>query len=106
MQELTKKEAYQYLTSDIGKVVLYVYSPFCGTCRVTTKMLETVSEMLPTVNIGTCNLNAMPGLAQDFKIKSVPYLAIVQNGKIAKEIYAFRSIPYLFETVKKEMINS
>lgn len=104
MQELTKKEAYQYVSSDVGKVALYVYSPLCGTCKVATTMMETIEKMLPSLHIAKCNINTIPMLAQDLKIKSVPYLAIVQNGHIHQEIYAFRSIPFLFDTLKKQVI--
>jgi len=81
----------------------YLYAPMCGTCQVATKMLEVVEELLPNVQIGKANLNYIEDLAMDHEIESVPCLLISKNGEISNKIYAFQSVPFLFEQLKKSI---
>lgn len=105
MKELNRNEVLQYLNSNIGTVVLYFYTPLCGTCKATTNMLEHVLTLLPHCQVVRCNVNLMPDIAQELKIKSVPYLAVLKNGMVVKDLYAFRSVEYLY-TILKHQINS
>jgi len=79
----------------------YLYAPMCGTCQVASKMLEVVEELLPNVRIGQANLNYIEDLAIDQQIESVPCLIIAQNGQIREKIYAFQSVPYLYNRLRK-----
>lgn len=81
-------------------VFLYFYTPFCGTCQVAGRMLEIVSGMLPELNWGKCNLNYLPQYALEWKIESVPCLVILRNGSIAEKIYAFQSVPFLYDKIR------
>ncbi|MDE5411857.1 thioredoxin family protein [Alkalihalobacterium chitinilyticum] len=96
MKEISRQQLIQMLGSQVGVSLVYFYSPFCGTCKLATKMLEVITtEIYPTLQISKCNINAVPDVAQSLKIKSVPLLLIMKHGEIVEEIYAFRSIEYL-----------
>jgi len=103
MMELTKKEVEERLQTNQASF-LYFYTPLCGTCKVASKMLEVVSALDATIQIKSCNINQIPTLAQQLKIKSVPCLLIIENGEIRQEIYAFHSIEYLHELLKSYLI--
>jgi thioredoxin 1 len=95
---------YEQLKDNLLKnkrCAFYLYTPFCGTCQVAGKMLEVVSELIPHLPIGKANLNIIPRLANDYKIESVPCLLLFEHGKIVEKIYAFHSVPYLLERLKK-----
>lgn len=85
-------------------IFLYLYTPFCGTCQVAGKMLEIVSAMLPELNWGKCNLNYLPQHALQWEIESVPCLVILKNGSIEEKIYAFQSVPFLYDKIKASNI--
>lgn len=78
----------------------YLYTPLCGTCQVATKMLAVVEELLPDLQIGKANLNYVEDLAIELEIESVPCLLISENGEIREKIYAFHSVPFLYEKLK------
>lgn len=87
------KEAYD-LTA------YYLYTPMCGTCAVASKMLEVVEQLLPELPIGKANLNFTGSLPHELQIESVPCLIVTKRGEIVQKLYAFQSVPYLYELLK------
>lgn len=79
--------------------LIYFYTPLCGTCQVASRMLQIIEKMID-VEIGKVNLNYHSDLAKQFEIESVPCLIFIKNGEIADTIYAFQSVPYLYEKIK------
>ncbi|WP_353854618.1 thioredoxin family protein [Bacillus sp. Bos-x628] len=80
--------------------LLYLYTPFCGTCQLAKKMLTVVDTMQPDVPFYENNLNYSPGLAKGFEIESVPCFLLFKEGKIVQKGYAFHSVPYLHEMIE------
>ncbi|MEI5907865.1 thioredoxin family protein [Bacillus spongiae] len=78
-------------------ICLYLYTPMCGTCQVAGKMLEVTNELLPSLDIGKMDLNYAPELADEYGIESVPCLLTFVNGMIQEKVYAFQSVPFLYE---------
>jgi len=98
MNEWNRTELADFLDNE-GIGLLYFYTPLCGTCQVASRMLQIVGELVK-VTMGKMNLNFYPDLAKNFAIESVPCLLIIRNGEVQEEIYAFHSVPYLFEKIK------
>ena len=101
MKEWTRKE-WEMTSIREGMTAYYLYAPMCGTCQVASKMLAVVEEMILDVEMGQANLNFVESLAKDFQIESVPCLLITENGKIREKIYAFHSVPFLYEKLKRK----
>ncbi|QBP40525.1 thioredoxin family protein [Paenisporosarcina antarctica] len=102
MKEWTTAE-WETNSQSANIAAYYLYAPMCGTCQVASKMLEVVEELLPNVQIGQANLNYIEDLAIDQKIESVPCLIIAQNGQIQEKIYAFQSVPFLYNQLRKKV---
>ena len=79
--------------------LIYFYTPLCGTCQVASRMLQIIEKMVD-VEIGKINLNYYAELAKQFEIESVPCLIFIKNGEIVDTIYAFQSVPFLYEKIK------
>lgn len=97
-EQLQKKETY----------LLYIHTPFCGTCHVARSFLEQIETTLQQTIFFEMNASLYPGFMQEHKIESVPCLFIMQNGVVRERIYTFYSIqniyhylltyaPYLFQ---------
>ena len=99
MKEWTKSEMENFL-EEKPTGYLYFYTPMCGTCQVASKMLTVVEQLLPNVPSGKADLNYLPEMAERFEIQSVPSLIVLRNGEVQEKIYAFHSVPYLFEKLK------
>jgi thioredoxin-like negative regulator of GroEL len=99
MQEWTKQDILEAIKKK-ESLILYFYTPLCGTCQVAGRMLSVIEEMYDGT-IFKADLNFMPDIAKQFKIESVPCLLMLDAGVAAEKIYAFRSIPYLVERIRK-----
>ena len=100
MEEWTKEEIETFL-EEKRTGYLYFYTPMCGTCQVASKMLTVIDQLLPDVSSGKADLNYLPEMAERFEIESVPCLIVLREGKEQEKIYAFQSVPYLFEKLKE-----
>src|SRR4051794_37299411 len=99
MRDWNKNELEEFLEQKRTGFI-YLYTPFCGTCQVSGKMLLVAAELLPDVMIGKINLNYMRELAEKWEVESVPCLVFIDEGTIVNKMYAFQSVPYLIEKMK------
>lgn len=81
--------------------LLYFYTPLCGTCQVAGKMLTIIEELLPEIELVRSNLNYSPRIATELSIESVPCLLLFKNGVLKEKIYAFHSVPFLYDKIKE-----
>jgi thioredoxin-like negative regulator of GroEL len=100
MIDLGKLELEGLLRFNKGTIVLYIYTPFCGTCKVTSKMLEVALEALPTMRVYQCNINRIPTIAAEWKITSVPSLVIINKNHIVDKVYALKSVDHIYDILK------
>jgi thiol-disulfide isomerase/thioredoxin len=98
--ELTQKELETKLTEAEPSLALFFYTPLCGTCKMTERMLEIILEISPVLPLYKCNINFMPNLAQAWVIQSAPCLIIYEKGEVANKIYAMQSVDYLYGLLK------
>ncbi|OSX55613.1 thioredoxin family protein [Anoxybacillus ayderensis] len=81
--------------------VVYMYTPLCGTCQVASRMVDVLEQLLPTVTFERQDLNYVPDKAIEWHIESIPCLLIFKRGELVKKIYAFHSVPHVYETLRK-----
>lgn len=77
----------------------FIHSPFCATCHLARQMLTTLEAVFDKEVFKEMNASLHPGLMQEYKIKSVPCLLVMREGKIEEKIYAFHSVSYMYEKV-------
>ncbi|MEC0696875.1 thioredoxin family protein [Bacillus atrophaeus] len=103
MKELQEQEL-ELIKEDV--YLLYLYTPFCGTCQLAGKMLSVVEEMLPQVAYYKNNVNYSPTFAKAYKIESVPCFLLFKDGKLVERGYAFHSVSYLYDMIKQKASNT
>ncbi|MEX6229161.1 thioredoxin family protein [Staphylococcus saprophyticus] len=81
------------------KYLIFGYTPTCGTCKVSERMLDIANEILK-LPITKIDLNFNPDFSQEHEIQSVPVLMLMSKGEEQKRIYAFQSVPNLLENLK------
>ena len=84
---------------DKEKSLVFGYTPTCGTCKISERMLDIANEILK-LPITKIDLNFHPEYSQDNEIQSVPVLQLMSKDKEIKRIYAFQSVPYLLENLQ------
>lgn len=82
------------------KGVLFLYTPMCGTCHVAERMINIIDKLFPKMTIGKMDLNFYPEIANRFRIESVPCLLLFHKQTIVNKLYAFHSVPYLYQVMQ------
>ncbi|QSS99452.1 thioredoxin family protein [Pontibacillus sp. ALD_SL1] len=101
MQTLSKCPLEELKQSEKDVDFIFIHSPFCGTCHLARKMLETLEETLKGTDFRELNAAIHPDFMSYYEVESVPCLLIVKKGMILEKIYAFQSVPYLYEKVNQ-----
>ncbi|WP_042142935.1 thioredoxin family protein [Paucisalibacillus sp. EB02] len=83
-------------TLDEKDILLYIYTPFCGTCHLARTMLEKIESVHQADIFYEMNASLFPEFMQENKIESVPCLLIKKDNQIHERIYAFHSIPNIY----------
>ncbi|RSK28466.1 thioredoxin [Bacillus sp. HMF5848] len=98
MREIQSDSLEQQLLNN-EQVLVYLYTPLCGTCQLTKKMLTVIEDLDPSVNIAMMNMNYSSTFAEKWKIESVPCLLLIENELKFEKIYAFRSIEFIRDKI-------
>ena len=63
-------------------VLVDFWATWCGPCRQIAPMIEELAaEYLGSVKIGKLNIDESPGIAQEYKVFSIPTLVVFKNGQ-------------------------
>lgn len=104
------KEITEEILENEQNLLLYIHTPFCGTCHIARSFLEEIEKTHKQQIFYEMNASLHPRFMQENQIESVPCLFIKQNGEIKERVYTFFSIaniyhyllsyaPYLFDEV-------
>ncbi len=89
--------------ADLNKeqFLLYIYSPFCGTCSVARAMLEKIETIHKSEIFYEMNANYYEQFMHQNKIESVPCLLIKENNEVKEKIYTFYSTGNIYHYLVK-----
>ena len=87
--ELEKKQNY----------LLFIHTPFCGTCHVARSFLEKIETTHKQNVFYEMNASLYPSFMQTYEIESVPCLLIKSQNEIKEKIYTFYSIANIYHYV-------
>ncbi|MFC3041374.1 thioredoxin family protein [Virgibacillus xinjiangensis] len=88
-------------TADQEKFLLYIYTPFCGTCQLARGMLEKIESVHKQDIFFEMNASLHPEFMQEKQIESVPCLLIKEDGEWKEKVYTFHSIPNIYSYLMK-----
>ena len=94
MLEITEKQL-----TELDNYLLYIYTPFCGTCHVARSFLEKIETTHQKDVFYEMNASLFPEFMQRQKIESVPCLLIKDQNKIKEKIYTFYSVSNIYHYV-------
>lgn len=97
MQEFSQQELLDRVSrTQEGSFAVFLYTPFCGTCKVTERMLDIIMTMQPTLPLVKSNINFLPQISREWQITSVPCIVIIESGKEKEFMYRMQSVDELY----------
>lgn len=104
MMEINQTELLERLGQPGEPLVVFLYTPLCGTCKAARRMLEVAAHLLPPdLQIAEGNVNLLPELVNTYRISSVPALMAVRADRSTEPeiLYSMGSVERVLEYIRR-----
>ncbi|MHA6251913.1 thioredoxin family protein [Oceanobacillus sp. CAU 1775] len=95
MQEISTEELQS------GNYILFIYTPFCGTCSVARAMLENIEAIHKQTIFYEMNANFEEEFMHEHKVEQVPCLFIMENHEVKEKVYTLHSTGNIYRYLLK-----
>src|SRR5438093_10635008 len=79
----------QVLLSD-QPVIVDFYADWCGPCKMLSPVLEQIAAEHVDLKITKVNVDEEPVLAERYRARGIPYVAMFRDGKLAQQMVRYR----------------
>jgi thioredoxin len=101
MRAITDANFKQEVLNYQGTVLVDVWAPWCGPCKMLTPVIHKVEPQFPDVKFGELNVDNNPSVAQEYDVQSIPTLLFFKDGKMVGKLLGFHPEPKIKEFVNK-----
>ena len=71
-------------------VIVDFYADWCGPCKMVAPVLEQIAIEHAEVRIAKVNVDEEPALAERYRVRGIPYMALFRDGKLAKQVVGYQ----------------
>lgn len=90
VHEITKMNYQKEVTEEEKIVLLDFWAPWCNPCRMVSPLVDEIANERQDVKVCKVNIDEEPEIARQFKIYSIPTLAVLKEGKIIQSSSGFK----------------
>ena len=101
VQTVTKDSFQKEVLEHKGVVFIDFYAVWCGPCKLTSPIIEELSNEMQNIKFVQVNVDKNPDLAQSYSIFSIPTFLIVDNGKIVSQFVGAMGKEGFLNEIKK-----
>ena len=82
---INKENFHQEVIASDKPVLLDFWAPWCGPCRLLAPILDEVAEEREDIKVVKVNVDEEPELAGQFRVYSIPTLAVMKDGQLVHQ---------------------
>ena len=82
---ITKENFEQEVLQAEQTVLVDFWASWCMPCKMLSPVVDEVAEENADVKVGKINIAEQPELAQQFRVMSIPTLAVFRGGKLVNQ---------------------
>ena len=87
---INKDNFHQEVLNSEKPVLLDFWAPWCGPCRLMSPILDQLAEDREDIKVAKVNVDEEPELAGEFRVYSIPTLAVLKDGQMVNQMVGAR----------------
>ncbi len=84
-----------------GKVFVDFHAEWCAPCKITSPVIEELSQEMKDIKFVKVDVDQNPELASQYSVFSIPTFLILQDGKVVNQFVGAMGKEGFLEQIKK-----
>ncbi len=99
LKHINNKDEFISNTAN-GTVLVDFFANWCGPCKMLAPVLEKLADEMPEIDILKIDVDAVPDVAKDYGIMSIPTLILFKEGVETDKQVGYMNLDQLKSFVK------
>lgn len=100
MLELTDATFKSEVLDDPGPVVVDIWAPWCGPCRVQGPIIEALAGELTDIKVAKLNADEAMQTAGSYGVMAIPTILIFKGGRVVSTLVGLQKREQILEALK------